>query len=231
MPPNPERQARLRAKREEMANDPKLREAMEDASAAVLGEGSGGGGEEVPENLASGAPQASLEGSETEADKEGKSRSSFGAAPVIAPPLSKPPIGKPTVPAEAPRVAPRAAPRMGVPRSTSRPFAAAAADEARPAPLTITPEMRADPLGVGPKWKYAEGGSVPPKEAPPRPPRPETHPGKMIVDTTTAASRSPIPRATRLQELQEYRKGGPVSGVSFAKGGGANYGQDYRKGK
>ena len=37
MPPNPERQARLAARREIMANDPKLRDAMESANAAVLG--------------------------------------------------------------------------------------------------------------------------------------------------------------------------------------------------
>ena len=176
MPPNPERQARLRAKREEMSNDPKLREAMEDASAAVLGD-HGGGGAEVDENLASGAPSVSLEG-ESEADKEKKTVSSFGRAPVIAPPLSRPPIGPPTV-----RVEPTLR-RMAVPRgggSAQRPMQAAPADTARVAPLPITPNPRVDPLGVGPNWKYARGGSV--------------------------------------------------LGPSFAKGGGTNYGSDYRKGK
>lgn len=158
MPPNPERQARLRAKREEMSNDPKLREAMEEASQAVLGDH--GGGAEVDENLASGAPAPSLEGSETEADKEGKNRSSFGRAPTIAPPLSKPPIGPPTVP-----VQPRPAPRMTVPRGGGTAhgqqlMTGASTDTARAAPLTITPNPRVDPLGVGPNWKYAEGGKV-----------------------------------------------------------------------
>ena len=36
MPPNPERQARLAARREQMANDPALRDAQEAASRAVL---------------------------------------------------------------------------------------------------------------------------------------------------------------------------------------------------
>jgi hypothetical protein len=37
MPPNPERQAKLAARREAMANDPALRDAQDAASAAVLG--------------------------------------------------------------------------------------------------------------------------------------------------------------------------------------------------
>ncbi len=163
MPPNPERQARLRAKREEMANDPNMREAMENASAAVLGES--GGGAELPENIASGAPSVSTE-NESEADKEGKGRSSFGAAPVIAPPLSKPPMGRPSVPVEAraPTV-----PRTGssfMPRGAGggqRAMTASPADTAHARPLTITPDLRVDtqdPLGVGPSWKYARGGSV-----------------------------------------------------------------------
>lgn len=36
MPPNPERQARLAARREQMENDPALRDAQEAASDAVL---------------------------------------------------------------------------------------------------------------------------------------------------------------------------------------------------
>lgn len=44
-----------------------------------------------------------------------------------------------------------------------RAFAPSPPDTAMPAPLPITPQMRVDttdPLGVGPKWKYAKGGRV-----------------------------------------------------------------------
>lgn len=215
MPPNPERQARMKAKREEMANDPELQDAMRRAHESIgLGEEQRG----VSDSVGGEYPRATPE-------------------PVVrppAPPLSQPPIGKPMVGGEP--APPRAAPRGGMRGrggGGGRPFAPSPPDTAMPAPLPITPQLRVDtndPLGVGPKWKYAEGGSV--KEAPPPPPRPPTRPGKIIVDTTTAASRSPMPRATRLQEEQVYRKGGPVQGLSFAKGGSADYfGKDYRKGK
>jgi hypothetical protein len=164
MPPNPERQARLRAKRDEMANDPDLAEAMRNASAAVLA-GPAGGSDEGEENLASGVAPEDLE-SETSADKE-KSRGSGGGSFGVAPPLSQPPIGRPTVAGEPiVRPNPRVAPRMTMPRaggSTQRMMTAAPSDEAVPGPLSITPDLRAqNPLGLSANtpFKYAGGGKV-----------------------------------------------------------------------
>lgn len=163
MAKNPERAEKMRIKREQMENDPDLQAARESATQSILEKYANEG--QKPET--GGAPEPEQYDAETSADKtEAKvPPSSFGVGG--APPLNQPPIGKPTVPGEPTvKVNPRTMPRGGMRGrggGGGRAFAPSPPDTAMPAPLPITPQMRVDttdPLGVGPKWKYAKGGRV-----------------------------------------------------------------------
>jgi hypothetical protein len=156
MAKNPERAEKMRIKREQMANDPDLQSARESVNRSVMDKYA----DDTIKPESGGAPEVEQYDAEASADKTAKGpSSSFGAAP----PLSQPPIGKPTVPSEAPRTAPRGGMRGARGGGSGRAFAPSPPDTAMSPPLQITPQMRVntdDPLGVGPKWKYARGGMV-----------------------------------------------------------------------
>jgi hypothetical protein len=139
MPPNPERQERMRQRRQQMENDPELNAAREAAGSAVLGDDS------QFERLD---------------DIDWNTGKPVAPAPVVprppAPPLNAPPIGQPTVPGQ-PQVRARPSPGMrgggGMPQRGPLP--------APSAPPVIAPRQ-VNPLGLSPgsPFRYNEGGMV-----------------------------------------------------------------------
>lgn len=194
MPPNPERQERMRQKREEMANDPKLREAQAAAVDALLER------DEPEHDVRSDAaePPAPIPGAGM---GPGGGR---GAAPKASPP-----------PLRAPSM------RGGIRGGGS---SGSAVHQITPQmrPTIRNPDAPSNPLGLSPNspFKYEEGGKVksratmlPPEDRPPPPPRERITPSTMLP-------RNYDPEARKKFGYPEtsFAKGGIVRGP-FAQGG------------
>jgi len=183
------------------------------------------------------------------ADPTDKPRAGPPAARGPAPPLNQPPIAPPSTPGQ-PIVRGKGA-RPGMPRAGGGRGGPVHPIMPQMRPSMPNPDAPTNPLGLSPNspFKYESGGAVKKSSSPRGGAKGKD--GREAVagllsdylgdrlmrryreEAAIDAQLRPVSAgpSPSVSGVPMYAKGGRVSDFGFAKGGGTNYGKDYRKGK